>query len=379
MIYRKLGRTGVDVSAISLGAEHLEFVPYEAVKEVVDEALGYGVNYIDLFMASPGVRDNFGRVLEGRRGSVMLCGHIGACLGNGQYMRSREIKLCETYYEDILRRTRSDYMDVAMIHYVDTLEDADRVLASGGLLDLALRYKKAGKARFIGLSSHSPSAALKIVKSGKIDVLMFSINPVFDSLGDAGIDEMFDTKGAIYDSADGGINPLRAELFRYCEKNGVAIVNMKTYCGGRIFNPDIFGVTMTPAQCIHYALSRPGVAAVLPGCRTAEQVRQAMAYLTANDADKDYSAVLGAFRLWEKNRACMYCNHCLPCPAGIDIAETTRLRDLALTGMTESLRERYASLQAKPSDCLSCGSCEKNCPFGVGVIENMREAAGLFA
>jgi aryl-alcohol dehydrogenase-like predicted oxidoreductase len=52
MIYRKLGRTGLDVGIIGLGAEHLEHQPMEAVKPVVDEALAGGVNYIDLFMPS---------------------------------------------------------------------------------------------------------------------------------------------------------------------------------------------------------------------------------------------------------------------------------------------------------------------------------------
>ena len=379
MIYRKLGRTGVDISAVSLGAEHLEYAPFEVVDEVVNEALGYGVNYIDLFMASPGVRDNFGRVLKGKRDSVMLCGHIGACMVDSQYKRSRDPKLCETYYEDILRRTRSDYMDVSMIHYVDTLDDAERVMAEDGLLDLALRYKKEGKSRFVGVSSHSPSAALKLIGSGAIDVLMFSINPVHDVLGDASIDDMLSSEGTIYASIDKGINPLRDELFHVCERSGVAIVTMKTYCAGWLLNPNNnFGVTLTPEQCIHYALSRPGVAAVLPGCRSAEQVRQAMAYLTADDRARDYSEALNASRLWKKNSACMYCNHCLPCPVGIDVAETTRLRDLALLGMTDELRERYEALPVKASDCLFCGSCEGNCPFGIKVMGNIKEAAGLF-
>ena len=75
MRYRKLGRTGVDVGIVGLGAEHLEFASREVVTSVVDEALDGGVNYIDLFMASPGVRDNFGVVLKNKRHQVMIAGH----------------------------------------------------------------------------------------------------------------------------------------------------------------------------------------------------------------------------------------------------------------------------------------------------------------
>jgi len=60
MRYRKLGRTGIDVGIVGLGAEYLEHASEDTVTSVVHEAIDKGVNYIDLFMATPGVRDNFG-------------------------------------------------------------------------------------------------------------------------------------------------------------------------------------------------------------------------------------------------------------------------------------------------------------------------------
>ena len=64
MIYRKFGRTAIDVGVIGLGAEYLEHASRDAIVPVVDEALENGVNYIDLFMASPDVRDSFGVALK---------------------------------------------------------------------------------------------------------------------------------------------------------------------------------------------------------------------------------------------------------------------------------------------------------------------------
>ena len=55
MIYRKLGRTGIDVGVVGLGAEYLEHAPRETVTSVVDALIDRGINYIDLFMASPAV------------------------------------------------------------------------------------------------------------------------------------------------------------------------------------------------------------------------------------------------------------------------------------------------------------------------------------
>ncbi|MDP6043736.1 MAG: aldo/keto reductase, partial [Dehalococcoidales bacterium] len=182
MRYRKLGRTGVDVGIVGLGAEHLEFASREVVTSVVDEALDGGVNYIDLFMASPGVRDNFGVVLKNKRHQVMIAGHLGAVLENGQCCKSRDKARCEKYFDDLLIRLQTDYLDTLMLHYVDDPDSYSKVFDSAGLLAVAVRLKEEGKARFIGMSGHNVQMALQAVNSGYIDVLMFPVNSAFDML-----------------------------------------------------------------------------------------------------------------------------------------------------------------------------------------------------
>ena len=182
MRYRKLGKTAVDVGIVGLGAEHLEHVPRDTVLSVVNEALDHGVNYIDLFMASPGVRDNFGVALKGKRQSVMIAGHLGAALEDGQYHRTRDNVVCEQFFDDLLARLQTDYIDVLMLHYVDEPDDYRTIFSSGGLLESAIRLQKEGKTRFVGMSTHRVPTALKAVNSGQIDVLMFPVNPAFDML-----------------------------------------------------------------------------------------------------------------------------------------------------------------------------------------------------
>ncbi|MGB2827735.1 MAG: hypothetical protein WBC50_06025, partial [Dehalococcoidales bacterium] len=103
MIYRKLGRTGLDVGIVGLGAEYLEHESANTVISVVHRAMDGGVNYIDLFMASPGVRSNFGKALRNKRQKVMIAGHLGAVMRGGQYCRSRDRVESLAYYEDLLR------------------------------------------------------------------------------------------------------------------------------------------------------------------------------------------------------------------------------------------------------------------------------------
>ena len=94
----------------------------------------------------------------------MLAGHLGSVMQNGQYCRSRDRVASVKYFEDLLTRLRTDYIDALMIHYVDRSDDYETVFGAGGLLELALKFKKEGKARFLGMSSHNIPVALKAVK-----------------------------------------------------------------------------------------------------------------------------------------------------------------------------------------------------------------------
>ena len=44
----------------------------------------------------------------------------------------------------------------------------------------------------------------------------------------------------------------------------------------------------------------------------------------------------------------------------------------------ETVREHYAALEHKASECVACKACEKRCPFEVSVVRNMKDAAELF-
>ncbi len=377
-----LGRTGIETSIIGLGLEHLEKAPFAEVAAVVEEALAGGVRYMDLFMPAAGIRDHIGRLMKGRREQFHIQGHIGACLlDDGQYMRTREPARAERHAEDLLRRLDTDHVDTLMMHFVDELEEWSEASAPGGLLEVALRWKQEGKARAVGMSSHKVGAAMAAVESGLVDILMFPVNPAFDLLpGETTLEALW--KADPYSGLKAaGSQPLysRRDLFLACQRHGVAIVAMKPFAAGWVFWPENpSGIVLTPVQCLQYTLSQPGVCTAVPGCQTPEQVKGVLAWLTASDEEKDYSAILDKTD-WNLSGSCMYCNHCLPCPAGINIAATIRLFDSARQqSVTPALLAAYDQLPAPASACLSCGDCETRCPFGVPVQDNMEKAAALF-
>ena len=177
------------------------------------------------------------------------------------------------------------------------------------------------------------------------------------------------------------IDAERASLYSLCEEKGVGITVMKTLGGGRLLDAQrsSFGIALTPAQCIHYALERPAVSSVLMGARSVEEMQKSLAYENASDAEKDYSVLASGTQSSMRGK-CMYCNHCLPCPAGLDIAAINKYLDLAQMHekVPDTVKAHYLALNAQASDCLQCGVCESRCPFGVNVRENMTKAVKVF-
>lgn len=380
MRYRTLGKTGLKVSEIGLGAEWLERHNTEEVREVIDTCEKEGINILDCWMSEPNVRSNIGLALKGRREKWIIQGHIGSTWQNGQYVKTRELDQVKPAFEDLLTRLQTDHVDLGMIHFVDDPEEFTRVTA-GEFMDYVRQLKKEGKIRHIGISSHNPEVAKMAALQGEIEMILFSINPAFDMMPAVrDIDQYFaDT----YDEKLGGIAPIREELYKICEQQNVGITVMKGYAGGRLFDAKTspFGVALTPIQCLHYALTRPAVASVLAGYDTPEHVYAATAYETAMDAEKDYASVLAAAPQHAFSTGqCTYCGHCAPCPKKIDIAMVNKLYDLAV--MQEELpvtvRAHYQDLKANASDCIGCKSCESRCPFHVPVVARMEKARDIF-
>ena len=379
MNYRTLGRTGLKVSEIGMGCEGLVGKSYDQVKEFVDKMEELEVNCIDLYTSNPEVRSNLGRAMEGRRDKFVLQSHLCSVWEKGQYLRTRDINKVKAGFEEMLRLLNTGHIEIGMIHYSDALSDWQEIV-NGPIMAYAQELKAAGKIGCIGLSSHNPEVGQAAVDSGLIDVLMFSVNPCYD-LQPANEDVEQLWAESAYEHRLVNMDPQRQALYESCQRRGVGVTVMKAFGGGDLLSQySPAGVALTPFQCLHYALTRPGVACVMTGAKTVEELVQCAAYETSPDSEKDYAAAFAAMPKISWEGHCMYCGHCAPCPQGIDVASVTKFLNLAKAqgGVPETVREHYAVLPHHAGECVACGACEKRCPFSVSIVENMRQAAELF-
>jgi len=377
MQYRRLGNTEIMVSEVALGCEGFVGKSDAFTQEVLGYALDHGVNFMDMYSPDPDLHRQVAACIAPVRDKFVIQGHLCTKWVDGQYSATRNLEEVKTNFATILQNF-GGYIDVGMIHYVDSMDTWKQVL-DNGVLDYARTLKAAGKIRAIGLSSHNPIVALEAVRSG-IDVLMFSVNPCYDLLpGGEDCEDLW--KPESYEKPLLNFDPKRLELYETCQRLGVGITVMKAFGGGDLLSEySPAGKALTPVQCLHYCLTRPAVAAVMSGARSLEELKASLSYCEASEAERDYAQVFASFPKISWEGHCMYCGHCAPCPKGIEVANVTKFLNLcrAQNSVPETVREHYKALNAHASDCIECGACMNRCPFHVDVIDNMKVARETF-
>lgn len=362
MEYRILPHGGEKISIIGMGASVIGARPEAEIIATVRAAVDSGINYFDMAGGHATIFEAYGKALKDIRDKVYLQIHFGADYTSGEYGWTTELAAVKRSVAWQLEKLQTDYIDVGFIHCLD--EDGDlEIYQKNGILDYVLGLKKSGVIRHIGLSSHTPAIVHKVLNMGILDVVMFSINPVYDyGKGDYGIGE----------SAE------RHELYCRCQKEGVGITVMKPFCGGKLLSAETspFGIALTANQCIQYALDKPAVLSVLPGYGSIAELNEALGFLNASEAERDY-ACIGNFTPDASRGKCVYCKHCHPCPVGLDVALINQYYDLAMLG-DNLAKEHYLTLEKKAGDCVGCGHCDSRCPFHVRQSERMQTIRDYF-
>jgi aryl-alcohol dehydrogenase-like predicted oxidoreductase len=261
MEYRRLGRTGLMISAVSVGG-HWKRIPYKAGTEdfkknrrdVMNACLDCGINYIDA--CSAGEVATYAEAVKGRREEVLM-GFDWTGARRPEIASSLE-KLKQGM-DDGLKRSGLDYVDLWRVTLqeqttVNSVQQIENVMA-------ALEWgKKTGKARFTGISTHHrPWIAEAVAKYPQIEVV---VTPYSAGSKEKPVGSMFDA----------------------LRKYDVGMIGIKPFASGNLFasrgTPDSSTKEeddQRARMALRYVLCCDVLGAAIPGLITVEQVKNAAA------------------------------------------------------------------------------------------------------
>jgi predicted aldo/keto reductase-like oxidoreductase len=347
--YRRLGRTGVEVSDISLGSSKIRG---EQGERVAREAIERGVNYFDTApdYSETGSETALGRAMEGKRDQMFVAtkfctptGHLGAGASVEEYMG---------VVESSLKRLRTDYVDLVHIHSCNSL---DRLL-DPNVHEAFERLKQQGKARFLGFSSHTPeleAVTRAALDDGRIDVMMLAYHH--------------------------GAWPQLAELIDAAAKKDVGVVAMKTLKGAKHrglldFRPQADSYTQAAFK---WVLANLSVSALVISFSEFAHVDEYLHASGGKLTDADL-ALLGRYDELIAGTHCrQHCGACLSsCPESLPIDDVLRYRMYFEDyGDQKEAMRLYSRLDDKAGVCASCSApCAGSCPVGIDIRERMTGA-----
>ncbi len=361
MLYRENIRTKDSLSVIGMGIYDIP-----NIMQILDLALENGINLFDFPMYSEKTYSDVADIIGDKRKNVFYQVQFGMDVTKGRYAWSLELDNVKKSVDIMMKNLRTDYVDYGCIHCIDEESDWETFVRNG-VFEFLLSLKRQGVVRHLSLGSHTPKTAEKIIDEIEIEQIMFSTNIAYDY-----VPELVGGQSRID----------RQALYEKCLDKGIGIVAMKAFCGGLLLdeNRSPIGRAITPHQCLQYVLDRPGVVSAMLGIRSQKELRDCLGILKSSALQRDYSTVKCSFldiaSIYDKG-ICIYCNHCAPCPQGIDVGLVNKYYDLSYFG-DNMATEHYLTLEKKADDCIACGHCERRCPFHVKQSSRMKDISTYF-
>lgn len=356
MIYRPLGKTGLQVSALAMGCMRLPENDPDLAAQVVDKAIEYGINYF-----------------ETTRGYINgKCQHL---VGPGLKGRSRGLIVSGKAFvgpettEDSYRQEIDLQMQILGVDYLEFFQvgwmawDRIECLTNGGALEALNKARSEGIIGHIGFTGHDTAENFtKLIETGLFDSLTIPYSL---------LDRTY------------------ASTIKRAGELGVGVIAMCPVAGGMLSTPSPQiqkmipgGAKTTASAALEFVLSNPDVSCACSGMNTLEMLEENVSTvnsfkgLTEEDRLR-MEAILDEFQALGK-KFCTACRYCMECPNGIDIPGNFDLMNKArVYGLTDWAKRQYEKMDpAKRADaCIRCGVCEPKCPNNLPIMDQLAEVA----
>jgi aryl-alcohol dehydrogenase-like predicted oxidoreductase len=245
MSSRILGRTGVEVEAVSLGGEGILRTVGRAKEAVptILEALRLGVRYCDTAPAYVQSQDYYGQAFreagKGAREKVFLASKTHA--------RDRDGAL--RLLDDSLKRLGTTWLDLWQLHDLRSVGELDAIFGKGGAIEAVEKARADGRVHHVGITGHHhPAILVEAMRRYEVDTVLCAINP-----------------------ADPDRLPFLTTVVTEARKRGVAVIGMKVMAAGQLVADRV----ATPRELVEYAASFADTCIV--GCSSPAEVRENLA------------------------------------------------------------------------------------------------------
>ena len=394
MTYRTNPHTGDRVSLLGYGCMRWptrprsdgkgDEVDQETVNELVDYAIGHGVNYFD---TSP----VYVQGLSERSTGIALSRHprdkyfLATKLSNfSNYTRENSLAM----YRRSLEELQTDYFDYYLLHSVGGGTGIPLVRAryfDNGMMDFLLREREAGRVRNLGWSFH-----------GDVRVFdyMLSLDIPWDFV-------QIQMNYADWRHAQG--RNVNAEyLYGELEKRNIPAIIMEPLLGGRLSKvPDHIATRLKQRKmgssvaswAFRFAGSCPGVLTVLSGMTYMEHLQDNLRTYapldSLTDDEFDFLQRMAAQMMEFDTIPCNDCKYCMPCPYGLDIPaillhynKCINDGNVPVSSKDENYREarrayligydRSVPKLRQANHCIGCGLCSTHCPQRIDIPKELR-------
>lgn len=372
MQYRLNKKNGDPLSILGFGCMRFQkkqgSILLEEMEREIMAAIDKGVNYFDTAYVYSGSEEALGEVLNRNHCREKI--NIATKLPHYFIKKEGDI---EKYFQEQLRRLKTDYIDYYLIHMLPDSGTFQRI-KNFGVFTWLEEKKKQGVIRNLGFSYHGGTQVFQeLLDLYDWDFCQIQYN-YMDEYSQAG----------------------RAGLKKAAEK-GIPVIIMEPLRGGRLVQglpkeaKNIFekaNKKWSPAEWgLRWLYNQPEVTVVLSGMNTQEMVEEniriaskAQEGILTQEEFAVYEAVKAVIN--EKMKVgCTGCGYCMPCPQGVDIPGSFRCYNVRYTdGYFKAIAEymmctTMRSKRSNASLCISCGKCEQHCPQEISIRKELKNAA----